>query len=162
MMKKVTREDNKVVVSLDDEEPVSSVATPVQKKSTPDLISVATENSTTFEFEDIQLDKYRKTRYSYDEPYVKDEEREREEMAMRKRQEREERRREKLRTNVSKLNNPQVINELESQPAYLRRNVQLNDVPHSSEESTLSEWSVSDEAAPEISRNNSYLHDNVD
>jgi len=156
---KVTREDNKVVVSLDDEEPAE---VPVQKKSTPDLTSVVAENSTTFEFEDIQLDKYRKTRYSYDEPYVKDEEREREELAMRKRQEREERRREKLRTNVSKLNNPQVINELESQPAYLRRNVKLNDVRHSSDESTLSDWSVSDEAAPEISRNNSYLHDNVD
>ncbi len=155
---KVAREDNKVVVALDDEEPVEAV----QKKSTPDLISVVGENSTTFEFEDIQLDKYRKTRYSYDEPYVKDEEREKAENERRKRQEREDRRRESLRTNVSKLNNPQVINELESQPAYLRRKVRLNEVPHSSEESTLSNWSISDEEAPEISKNNTYLHDNVD
>jgi len=71
---------------------------------------VIAENSTTFEFEDIQMDKYRKTRYSYDEPYVKDEERERVESERRKRQEREDRRREKLRTNVAKLNNPQVDN----------------------------------------------------
>ncbi len=155
---KIAREDNKVVVALDDEEPVEAV----QKKSTPDLISVVGENSTTFEFEDIQLDKYRKTRYSYDEPYVKDEEREKAESERRKRQEREDRRRESLRTNVSKLNNPQVINELENQPAYLRRKVRLNEVPHSSEESTLSNWSISDEEAPEISRNNTYLHDNVD
>ena len=155
---KVAREDNKVVVALDDDEPVEAV----QKKSTPDLISVAGESSTTFEFEDIQLDKYRKTRYSYDEPYVKDEERDRVENERRKRQEREDRRREKLRTNVSKLNNPQVINELESQPAYLRRNVRLNEVQHSSDESTLSNWSISDEEAPEISKNNTYLHDNVD
>ena len=67
-----------------------------------------------------------------------------------------------MRTNVSKLNNPQVINELESQPAYLRRNVRLTDVPLSSDESTLSNWSISDEEAPEINTNNSYLHDNVD
>lgn len=155
---KVSREDNRVVVALDDEEPTPTV----QKKSTPDLTSVIAENSTTFEFEDIQLDKYKKTRYSYDEPYVKDEERERVESERRKRQEREDRRREKLRTNVSKLNNPQVINELESKPAYLRRNVRLNEIRHSSEESTLSSWSISNEEAPEISRNNSYLHDNVD
>lgn len=155
---KVAREDNKIVVALDDEEPSPAV----QKKSTPDLTSVIGENSTTFEFEDIQLDKYRKTRYSYDEPYVKDEERERVENERKKRQEREERRRAKLRTNVTKLNNPQVINELENMPAYLRRNVKLQDVRHSSEESTLSNWSVSDEEAPEISRNNTYLHDNVD
>jgi len=155
---KVTREDNRVVVALDDDEPMPTV----QKKSTPDLTSVIAENSTTFEFEDIQLDKYKKTRYSYDEPYVKDEERERAESERRKRQEREDRRREKLRTNVSKLNNPQVINELESKPAYLRRNVRLNDIRHSSEESTLSNWSISDDDAPEINRNNSYLHDNVD
>lgn len=157
-LESVAREDNKVVVALDDDEPISTV----QKKSTPDLISVSAENSTTFEFEDIQLDKYKKTRYSYDEPYVKDEERERTEEQRRKRQEREDRRREKLRTNVSKLNNPQVINELESKPAYLRRNVRLHDIQHSSEESTLSNWSISDEEAPEINRNNSYLHDNVD
>ncbi len=156
---KVTREDNKIVVALDEEE---DKIEPVQKKSTPDLISVVGEHSTTFEFEDIQLDKYRKTSYSYDEPYVKDEEREKEENERRKRQEREDRRRERLRTNVSKLNNPQVINELENQPAYLRRNVRLNEVPHSSDESTISNWSISDEDAPEISKNNTYLHDNVD
>ena len=55
-----------------------------------------------------------------------------------------------------------VINELENQPAYLRRNVRLNEVPHSSDESTISNWSISDEEAPEISKNNTYLHDNVD
>jgi len=155
---KVAREDNRVVVALDDEESTPTV----QKKSTPDLTSVIAENSTTFEFEDIQMDKYRKTRYSYDEPYVKDEERERVESERRKRQEREDRRREKLRTNVAKLNNPQVVNDLESKPAYLRRNVRLHDIRHSSEESTLSNWSISDDEAPEINRNNTYLHDNVD
>ena len=155
---KVGREDNKIVVALDEEEKAESV----QKKSTPNLTSVITENTNTFEFEDIQMDKYKRTQYSYDEPYVKDEDREQEEMKRQKRMEREERRRERLRTNVAKLNNPQVVNELENQPAYLRRNVQLQDVPHSSEESTLSNWTVSDEEAPEINTNNTYLHDNVD
>ncbi|MEM6319505.1 MAG: cell division protein FtsZ [Bacteroidota bacterium] len=155
---KTTREDNKVVVSLDDDEPVAKV----EKKNSPNLSTVVAENSTTFEFEDIQAERYRKSRYSYDEPYIKDEEREREESERRKRQEREERRRAKLRSNVSKLNNPQVVNELENKPAYLRRNVRLHDVPHSSDESTLSNWSVSDEDEPEIRTNNTYLHDNVD
>ena len=155
--KKESREDNRIVVSLDDEEPAGEN----NHKEGYGLASVTGEN--TFEFEDIpaSMDRFRKNQYSYDEPYVKDEDREQAEEEQRKRQDREEKRRQKLRTNVTKLNNPQVVNELENQPAYLRRNVRLNNVPHSSEE-TLSNWSVSEEDEPEINKNNSYLHDNVD
>jgi cell division protein FtsZ len=160
---KVIREDNKIVVPLYDTPPAS-----IKKKDSlpkKDIFDLGpSDHAHTFEFEDIQLssERYQKSRYSYDEPYVKDELREAKESERRKRLEREERRRQKLRTNVTKLNNPQVINELENKPAYLRRNVQLNDVPYSSEETNISNWSVSNEEEPEINQNNSYLHDNVD
>ncbi len=157
--KKERREDNRIVVSLDEEESTGES----ENKEGYGLASITGENATTFEFEDIQssIDRYRKDRYSYDEPYVKDEDREQVEEELQKRQKREEKRRQKLRTNITKLNNPQVINDLENEPAYLRRNVRLNNVPHSSEE-TMSNWSVSEEEEPEINKNNSYLHDNVD
>lgn len=158
------RADNKVVVPLDSEEQKNAEERE-RKTEAPNLSSVTSEDSTTtFEFEDIQLsaERYRKSRYSYDEPYIKDEIREREEAERRKRHEREERRRQKLRSNVTKLNNPQVVNELENQPAYIRRNVQLRDVPNSSSENTLSNWSISEDEAPSINKNNSFLHDNVD
>ena len=51
--------------------------------------------------------------------------------------------------------------DLENEPAYLRRKVELDDVPHSSE-ITISRWTISGEDEPEIKRDNPYLHDNVD
>lgn len=50
------------------------------------------------------------------------------------------------------------IQEKENIPAYLRRNVQLNNAPHSSE-SQVSKYSLFD---GEISESNSFLHSNVD
>lgn len=60
-----------------------------------------------------------------------------------------------------RLNNPKTVNELENQPAYLRRKVQLDDLPHSSEH-PVSKWTITDEEEPELRSNNSFLHDNVD
>jgi cell division protein FtsZ len=73
------------------------------------------------------------------------------------------RRRERLRnnTNAQKLNNPQVVNDLESEPAYLRRGVNLEDVPNSAEPA-LSQWTISDDDEGELRLGNSFLHDNVD
>jgi cell division protein FtsZ len=71
------------------------------------------------------------------------------------------RRRERLNNLHSKLNNPQIVNSLEEEPAYLRRKVDLEDVPHSSE-SVMSKWTLSDDEKPELKKGNSFLHDNVD
>ncbi|MEY3052980.1 MAG: hypothetical protein RLY31_2765 [Bacteroidota bacterium] len=61
-----------------------------------------------------------------------------------------------------KLNNPQVISELENEPAYLRRGVRLDDVPDS-DEIGHSNWSVSNrKGEPQFKEGNGYLHDNVD
>jgi len=69
----------------------------------------------------------------------------------------------KLRDISLKLKSPQVLNELENEPAYKRRNVSLNNVPHSSE-SQVSRFTLTetDEKKVEIRPNNSFLHDNVD
>jgi cell division protein FtsZ len=75
--------------------------------------------------------------------------------------EEENRRREALRAQTQKLNNPKVISDLENQPAYLRRNVTLEDVPASGD-NNLSRYSVNPSNTVEISEGNSFLHDAVD
>ncbi|MEI7977326.1 MAG: cell division protein FtsZ [Bacteroidota bacterium] len=62
------------------------------------------------------------------------------------------------------INNPQGLRDLEKEPAYLRRNKKLDDVPHSSEQkiSRLSLFEDSNSGRSEIKTNNSFLHDNVD
>jgi cell division protein FtsZ len=62
------------------------------------------------------------------------------------------------------INNPQGLRDLEKEPAYLRRNKKLDDVPHSSEPqiSRLSLFEDLNTGKSEIKTNNSFLHDNVD
>jgi cell division protein FtsZ len=62
-----------------------------------------------------------------------------------------------------KLKTPQGLNEMEHEPAYKRRNIQLDNVPHSSE-SQVSRFTLTEneEKKVEIRPNNSFLHDNVD
>ncbi|MEO6167053.1 MAG: cell division protein FtsZ [Chitinophagales bacterium] len=73
----------------------------------------------------------------------------------------------KLKNLSFKLTNPAAINEMEKEPAYLRRGINLKDVDHSSE-SNLSPYYVenSDDPnkLPELKKNNSFLHgkDRVD
>lgn len=69
----------------------------------------------------------------------------------------------KLRDISMKLKSPQVLNEMENEPAYKRRNVNLENVPHSSE-SQVSRFTLTEneEKKIEIRPNNSFLHDNVD
>ena len=66
-----------------------------------------------------------------------------------------------LRERNKRINNPQAIIDLENEPAYLRRQVQLDDVPHSSEVN-ISRWSITGDEEPVIKKDNPYLHDNVD
>lgn len=67
----------------------------------------------------------------------------------------------------SKLNLPGRIADLENEPAYKRRNVSIEDTPHSSE-SSMSRFSLKEEVDAEGNRrtelrdDNSFLHDNVD
>lgn len=66
-----------------------------------------------------------------------------------------------------KLKTPSGLADLEDEPAYKRRNVTLDNVPHSSE-SQASRYSLSEEESEEgekkakLKDNNSFLHDNVD
>ena len=152
-------ENQKVVLNLDDD--YTSFGS--KKKDLVDLSQASSnEKATVFEFDDIQstVDKYKRGQHSYEDPYVKEDSKSKDETERRKRLEREERKKER-RKKVAKLNNPQVINELENKPAYLRRNIKLQNVPHSSDE-TVSNWSVSDEENGRINTNNLFLHDNVD
>lgn len=60
------------------------------------------------------------------------------------------------------LNTPSGLRELETQPAYLRKQKKLNEVPHSSEQA-VSRLSLFDDGTNNgIRTNNSFLHDNVD
>lgn len=65
-----------------------------------------------------------------------------------------------------KWDNMTKIQELENRPAYERRGVNLDDVPHSSEQNvsrfTLDSYTFNGENRPEIRKNNSFLNDNVD
>lgn len=67
----------------------------------------------------------------------------------------------------SRLKTPSGISELEQEPAYKRRNVNLDDTPHSSE-SQVSRYTLSEEEDEDgekragLRPNNPFLHDNVD
>ena len=73
----------------------------------------------------------------------------------------------KVRELNQRLRTPNGLNDLEREPAYKRKNIQLNDAPHSSD-STVSRYTLSEETDEngdrrvELKRNNPYLHDNVD
>lgn len=164
-LNKTAEQDDRIVVSLDDEQPTKPNPQADKKKGLADIgfEGFNDETSQTVEFDDVRatIDKYQRNRYSYDEPYQKEEEKGRKDEDVRRHKEKETRRRERLRNTNLKLNNPNTINELESEPAYLRRGVNLDDVPDS-EDVEMSKWSITDDEEPEIRQTNSYLHDNVD
>ena len=75
-------------------------------------------------------------------------------------------RKNRLRDMSLKFQNPGALQELENQPAYLRRNKALEEVPHSSESNvskyTVNSMNINGESRPEIKKNNPFLHDTVD
>jgi cell division protein FtsZ len=119
--------------------------------------------SNTIDFPDVSEKFQRYNRFHREEPYVKENSRDREEEERKQRQEAERRRRERIATlnQKPKLSNPQTVNELENEPAYLRRGVKLDDVT-GSEEFSYSKWTISEDDEPQLREGNSYLHDNVD
>lgn len=65
---------------------------------------------------------------------------------------------------TDKMKSADGVDDLESEPAYLRKNVNLDDVPHSSE-NNISRFTLGeneDGENPGLKSNNSFLHDNVD
>lgn len=76
---------------------------------------------------------------------------------------------ERLRETASKFRTPASLTDLENVPAYKRRNVKLNNVPHSSD-NPVSKFTLTDNGNGEeggnggtdLRSNNSFLHDNVD
>lgn len=70
----------------------------------------------------------------------------------------------RIREYTSKLKKPDGISELEQEPAFMRRNIHLEDTPHSSE-STISRFGLfekEEDGKSDLRGNNSFLHDNVD
>lgn len=155
--------DDRIVVSLDDD------LKPGSEPKTRNMRDIGFEedgpsNKNVYEFDDLRpsIDKHQNIgRQGFDEPYIKDDADTNEAEESRKKQEQERKRRERLRAKKVKLNNPNTIIELENEPAYLRRGVNLDNVPNSSEHS-VSKWTISDDDEPEIRQDNSFLHDNVD
>jgi len=72
-----------------------------------------------------------------------------------------------LREISDRIKSPQGLTELEKEPAYKRRNVKLENIPHSSE-SEVSKYTLSEEKDGQgnsksgLRPDNPYLHDNVD
>ena len=148
------------------------------KKPQPSLFTVTSDDAyrpveekaasaLEFEFDNIRdtVDKIRRAQAQPSDPHVRREEEDLTPEERRKRLEDAQRRREEVRNrpiNVVKLNSPQTIIELESQPAYLRKNINLDDVPDADQPS-MSTWTISIDEEPEIRvGGNSFLHDNVD
>lgn len=73
----------------------------------------------------------------------------------------------RIRQNSQKLKTVSGLTEMENEPAYRRRQIRLDDVPHSSE-SNVSRFTLGDVKDEDgnnrtgLSDNNSFLHDNVD
>lgn len=73
----------------------------------------------------------------------------------------------RIQSYTSKLKSSEGITDLEKEPAYKRKKIELDDVPHSSEES-MSKFTLSEntddngQTKIELKENNSFLHDNVD
>lgn len=70
---------------------------------------------------------------------------------------------ERLRQMSIKLKSPGGLSDLESEPAYLRKNIPLSDTKPS-EETTISKYTLSegDDDNASLKSDNTYLHDNVD
>jgi len=69
----------------------------------------------------------------------------------------------RIKESTAMLRTPSGLSKLEDEPAYKRRNVDLQHVPHSSKsEATRLSVDLDDENGPELRSNNPFLHDNVD
>jgi len=151
--------EEKIVVSLDDSMEITGDAAIVTGGYKPEG-----NNATTFDFDTDDVKRTIETiGVAKNEPFINQQEEETRREQRRKEMEMDRTRREMLRKNTSvPLDSPKVVADMESLPAYARRNVILDDVD-SSKEINKARYTVSmDDDGPLIQGNNSYLHDNVD
>jgi len=153
-----SKEKGAIKVSLDDDR---------QGHDRPTLSDIGYSNDdnhkpNTFEFDDLVPRRGSQSSEIYTS-YRSEEDQEKQEEEKRRRKEQENKRKEYMRNaGKVKLNNPKTVNELENIPAYLRREVDLDDVPNS-KDIEMSTWTISGEDEPELKKGgNSFLHDNVD
>ena len=157
------------VVHLDEEKREEKRRASMQEiTGEEDPVGYGKSDSRTVEFEDMEAAKARlKARRrdsgSFTQTYMQEEEDARRDAQRREMELRDQQRRDHLRqrTELPKLSNPKVVNDLENQPAYLRRNIQLDNAKPG-EEQELSRWTINDNDQQPLRRNNSFLHDNVD
>lgn len=146
------------------EEVIDKVEEPVEEIQQP-----VAEKQATIEFEVMNTSVSEPVNSVVSEPEVKMESStEKEEQLLQKLQNEEQMRKaqeriSKLKELSLKLKTPNGLAELEKEPAYKRRNVNLESTPHSSE-SQVSRFTLSEgeDKKVEIKPNNSFLHDNVD
>jgi len=156
----VTKEDKKITIPLEDDHQE-------EKNEVFDVGILSTNNQdNTVEFDDMKEEIRKNPRpFTFDEPTARREEPQSEPNRdeIRKRRDVDFAEKERIRSNsLVQLNNPKNISQLESEPAYLRRKVVLDDVDRSSEHA-MSKYTVSmDDDGPELREDNAYLHDNVD
>ena len=161
-------EPDKIVVSLD-EEPDNRNNTGPKNSSLSEIGFEGDQNpnARVYEFDNIRsaADRFNRSRLAdSDEPYIKDnsEQLKAEEERRRKAEREMQRKRELQRKQPPpKLSNPQMLLDLENEPAYVRRGITLDDLP-SSAGAELSKWTIGEEDEPELSQGNAFLHDNVD
>ena len=158
----------KILIPLN--EPFDIESKPYEMEEyTPAVISVKTENNSEnvidLESPNVSLAHNEEITNEYFspsvEPFVKSEAEASASITDKKKQNA---RKEYLKNLITKpLESPKVIADMESEPAFKRRKVQLEDIG-SSVQSRLSRMSVSmeDDDQPIIERGNSFLHDNVD
>ncbi len=154
----MNQQKGKIKVSLDDDQ-----NRPSNLKTLTDIgfSNDSDHKPNTFEFDDLVPRRSSKASELYGK-YRSEEEMQKMEEEKRKRREQDSRRKDYMRkAGKVKLNNPKTLNELEHVPAYLRREVDLDDVPDSADVE-MSTWTLSDEDEPELREGNSFLHDNVD
>lgn len=162
------RENQKIVVNLDDEEGESSEQGEVEYTAGLSTEELTADN--VVEFTDLNVPK---SAYTFENAYQSPEEKGSDEQDPKSetsagrilQQQREQReRQERLRELHRKLKSPGAIVELENEPAYLRRGVKLEDLPDA-QKAGMSNWIIGDEDEinlPSTEGGNSYLHDNPD
>jgi cell division protein FtsZ len=155
-------QQGKIVVPLDDDDRRQQQPNTLKSISNTDADDKSTTEPRVFEFDNIRgkqpVNRIQRPVQADLSETVNTRDYELEERQ--KKLEREHKRREHLRNLNVKLTTPKNIVELENEPAYLRRGVSLDDVPHA-EGYSISKWSITDDE-PQIRENNQYLHKDVD
>jgi cell division protein FtsZ len=159
--------DNKIVVELDDQQEENVMPDPEFHREIDPIVSEMYSSGMSLDMEptikEVPMEEEVDSGYSYDQPYMKEDDKKRIEEEFKLQQKKDAERREALRSHNVKLDDSHNISSIENQPAYLRRNVELDDVPASDEAVVLSRSVLSiDDDAFEMGDNNTYLHDNVD